>query len=470
MIKKYVGLLLLCFVVCITLCSCGSNKEELFANAVDLPFEEIQKDLEKEDVSIVEKKYTKDCYKLCSKVISVSTSKNSIYLRVDEYNCEINVYLSKKDMENMQEGLYVNLAGKIDSIVKYDDSFAINFSKSVYIDNVVEVEGFIANISDKNFLILENERTLIGKASFIFYQENGEIYTNSFSDELNVERFENENGDLNYFTVNEEPFFNGDTVVVECVKVNDEIREILKIECTGSNGEFSARKYINDLYNEGEQYTNAGKHDHAYASYRRLYNYKDAQSKANGALNMVLNANKDTDLSKMQGMWHSIEDCYSEKGICRFISIDGTLVRYRAHLDEPRFEEWYIPEFKDNKLESEWTTTREEFDQVVSERNSKEIIYFEDGNIIKLDQYDDGETVKTIYYKTSREVVSKYSDSSSSSGSSGKKCAKSGCSSKAVTTGDSIYCAKHSNRCLNCSCYIDGDAMYCMSCIRQALQ
>lgn len=56
-----------------------------------------------------------------------------------------------------------------------------------------------------------------------------------------------------------------------------------------------------------------------------------------------------------------------------------------------------------------------------------------------------------------------------SSYSSGAKCAMSGCNRSAVTSGDSVYCAQHSNRCLNCNKYIDADAMYCMSCLRDAL-
>ena len=60
-------------------------------------------------------------------------------------------------------------------------------------------------------------------------------------------------------------------------------------------------------------------------------------------------------------------------------------------------------------------------------------------------------------------------DSSYSSYSSGAKCAMSGCNRSAVTSGNSVYCAQHSNRCLNCNKYIDADAMYCMSCLRDAL-
>lgn len=55
------------------------------------------------------------------------------------------------------------------------------------------------------------------------------------------------------------------------------------------------------------------------------------------------------------------------------------------------------------------------------------------------------------------------------SSSSGRTCAQAGCSRPAVTSGDSVYCSSHSNRCGNCGCYIDGDAMFCMDCLRGAL-
>lgn len=469
MIKQYIKLLLLC-AVCIILCSCEIDKEELFINAVDLPIEEIQKDLEQKDMSSVGAKYSENFYKICGKVSSVDTDNKSISVHPEGYSCTVECNLSKEEMKNMEEGLYVNVAGKIDSIEKRGiNSFDINFSKPVYIDNAVEVEGFIANISNESFFVLKDEKTLVGKTSLVFHQEqDGTMSTNAFSDEATVERFINENEDLNYFSVDGEEFYNGDTVVLECVKVNDVIRDVLKIECTGTNGEHSARKYINDLYSAGEKYISEGIYDQAHACFKRLLNYKDAQSKATEALNKVLDANKDTDLSKMQGMWHSIENCYNEKGSCEFIKIEGTLVCDKPHVLENSYSNWAVCELSDNKLKSEWVTKTYQYDQVVEEHLSKQFLFFEDGNIIKIVQYDDGKETKTTYYKTSSEVISKSSDGYSAY--SGKKCAKSGCDSNAVTTGDSIYCAKHSNRCLNCSCYIDGDAMYCMSCIKKALR
>ena len=53
-------------------------------------------------------------------------------------------------------------------------------------------------------------------------------------------------------------------------------------------------------------------------------------------------------------------------------------------------------------------------------------------------------------------------------GSITTKCAKSGCSNYIASSGDSAYCTAHSNNCLECSCYIDGDAMYCMDCLTEA--
>ena len=50
------------------------------------------------------------------------------------------------------------------------------------------------------------------------------------------------------------------------------------------------------------------------------------------------------------------------------------------------------------------------------------------------------------------------------------KCARSGCNEYIASSGDTNCCRTHSNRCGNCNCYIDGDAMYCMRCIKAALK
>ncbi len=48
-------------------------------------------------------------------------------------------------------------------------------------------------------------------------------------------------------------------------------------------------------------------------------------------------------------------------------------------------------------------------------------------------------------------------------------CAHSGCSAFIAKSGDTNCCKTHSNKCGNCKCYIDEDAMYCMRCLENAL-
>ena len=63
--------------------------------------------------------------------------------------------------------------------------------------------------------------------------------------------------------------------------------------------------------------------------------------------------------------------------------------------------------------------------------------------------------------KTSTSFTNKY-------GTPTTKCAKAGCNNYIASSGDTCYCPTHSNRCLECSKYIDGDAMYCLDCIAKA--
>ena len=54
-------------------------------------------------------------------------------------------------------------------------------------------------------------------------------------------------------------------------------------------------------------------------------------------------------------------------------------------------------------------------------------------------------------------------------GTSTTKCAHPGCNNYIASSGDTAYCTKHSNKCLNCGKYIDGDAMYCVDCIAKSI-
>ena len=55
-------------------------------------------------------------------------------------------------------------------------------------------------------------------------------------------------------------------------------------------------------------------------------------------------------------------------------------------------------------------------------------------------------------------------------GSATTRCAHAGCTKTIAPSGDTNCCTIHSKRCLECDCYIDEDATYCMSCIEKVLQ
>ena len=54
-------------------------------------------------------------------------------------------------------------------------------------------------------------------------------------------------------------------------------------------------------------------------------------------------------------------------------------------------------------------------------------------------------------------------------GTSRTKCAYSTCNNVIASTGDTNCCIIHSNHCLSCGKYIDGDATWCMTCLSDAL-
>lgn len=146
------------------------------------------------------------------------------------------------------------------------------------------------------------------------------------------------------------------------------------------------------------------------------------------------------------------------------------------------------------KLKDDFGKDKENYEKNVKERlaydakssDNKKIKEAMNGLIAKLGELNAepkqsesdvlGELDGFVIVKMSADIISKVNSareiasSGSGSSSSGRTCAQPGCNKKAVTSGDSVYCSTHSRRCLNCGCYIDADAMYCMDCLRKAIQ
>ncbi len=104
-----------------------------------------------------------------------------------------------------------------------------------------------------------------------------------------------------------------------------------------------------------------------------------------------------------------------------------------------------------NEVITEVVAVKEE--NVKPESDEKEI---SDNKVSSSKSYSSSGTAKTA-----SSFTNKY-------GTPTTKCAKPGCNNYIASSGDTCYCPTHSNRCLECNKYIDGDAMYCLDCIAKA--
>lgn len=80
------------------------------------------------------------------------------------------------------------------------------------------------------------------------------------------------------------------------------------------------------------------------------------------------------------------------------------------------------------------------------------------------------EKVNSSSNNSSYDYSPSYSSFTNKYGTSTTKCAHSGCSNYIASSGDTNCCTTHSRKCLECYCYIDEDATWCMSCITNALK
>ena len=48
-------------------------------------------------------------------------------------------------------------------------------------------------------------------------------------------------------------------------------------------------------------------------------------------------------------------------------------------------------------------------------------------------------------------------------------CNHTGCNNYIASSGDTNCCTTHSKKCAECGCYVDEDALWCMSCIEKAI-
>lgn len=138
--------------------------------------------------------------------------------------------------------------------------------------------------------------------------------------------------------------------------------------------------------------------------------------------------------------------------LCYFHEIDG-----ERSIDELNFLMNQI----DDKVESGMS-------DVIVYQTKASIAYTEmnDGDEATIQELKDSispDSVINIAYPTgSGQFTNKF-------GTVDTKCAHSDCNNAIASTGDTDCCIIHSNKCLNCGKYIDGDAVFCMDCIEGTL-
>lgn len=91
-------------------------------------------------------------------------------------------------------------------------------------------------------------------------------------------------------------------------------------------------------------------------------------------------------------------------------------------------------------------------------------------NVIDNDDATETNSSSKVSTYSSYDYSKSYSSFTNKYGTSTTKCAHSGCSNYIASSGDTNCCTTHSRKCLECYCYIDEDATWCMSCITNALK
>lgn len=138
--------------------------------------------------------------------------------------------------------------------------------------------------------------------------------------------------------------------------------------------------------------------------------------------------------------WTDVTVITDEYGVCFGLKSDGTLISTKQ---EEKYE-WF-----DCSTVESWNNIKQ-----------PEIYAFYnlDPNIEVDAEAEQG----TFVPKEDEPFTNKY-------GTPTTTCAHANCAAYIANSGDTNCCPWHSNRCGNCRCYIDEDAMYCMDCIKSAL-
>ena len=74
---------------------------------------------------------------------------------------------------------------------------------------------------------------------------------------------------------------------------------------------------------------------------------------------------------------------------------------------------------------------------------------------------------ESTIYKNGERIYERFTNKY---GTATTKCVVNGCNNYIASSGDTNCCVLHSNKCIECNKYIDGDALFCMDCIKDAMK
>ena len=91
--------------------------------------------------------------------------------------------------------------------------------------------------------------------------------------------------------------------------------------------------------------------------------------------------------------------------------------------------------------------------------------------IIVTENYESNGDTWNVYestiYKNGERIYERFTNKY---GTATTKCVVNGCNNYIASSGDTNCCVLHSNKCIECNKYIDGDALFCMDCIKDAMK
>lgn len=165
----------------------------------------------------------------------------------------------------------------------------------------------------------------------------------------------------------------------------------------------------------------------------------------------------------------------------------STLISMMEWIDNEQSDEEYLDEFvtllndyyeKDGVKKAYDVFSDETYVWIDNNHHCYVACWYKDGFIRlrwdyneKLNEPDKTEILSESETTTAEKTKSpnSYSSFTNKYGTATTLCVHTGCTNFIAKSGDTNCCETHSNRCGECGCYIDEDAMFCLSCIEKAI-